>query len=81
MSAANLRQEFEELLYYEAWLLDHDRLEEWLELFADNVRYWVPVRTNQCREDHWRRANGKWRIEERLIILDHDVLENVTVLF
>lgn len=164
MSAANLRQEFEELLYYEAWLLDHDRLEEWLELFADNVRYWAPVRTNQvrgkedlqrpqllahfdddktglamrvqrirtgaahadeppsrvrhfvsnvrvlvaeedrthvtsnfimfksrrgreetlfvgCREDHWRRANGKWRIEERLIILDHDVLENVTVLF
>jgi 3-phenylpropionate/cinnamic acid dioxygenase small subunit len=164
MSAANLRQEFEELLYYEAGLLDHDRLEEWLELFADNVRYWAPVRTNQvrgkedlqrpqllahfdddktglamrvqrirtgaahadeppsrvrhfvsnvrvlvaeedrthvtsnfivfksrrgreetlfvgCREDHWRRANGKWRIEERLIILDHDVLENVTVLF
>jgi 3-phenylpropionate/cinnamic acid dioxygenase small subunit len=38
MSAANLRQEFEELLYYEAGLLDHDRLEEWLELFADNVR-------------------------------------------
>lgn len=164
MGTANLRQEFEELLYYEAWLLDHDRLEEWLELFADNVRYWAPVRANQvrgkedlqrpqllahfdddktglamrvqrirtgaahadeppsrvrhfvsnvrvlvaeedrthvtsnfivfksrrgreetlfvgCREDHWRRANGKWRIEERLIILDHDVLENVTVLF
>ena len=164
MNEADLRREFEELLYYEAWLLDHDRLEEWLELFADTVRYWAPVRSNQargkedlrrehmvahfdddkaalamrvqrirtgaahadeppsrvrhfvanvrvleahdgsatvtsnfmvfksrrgreetlfvgCREDRWRRANGTWRLEERLIILDHDVIENVTVLF
>lgn len=164
MSAAELRREFEELLYYEAWLLDHDRLEEWLELFADTVRYWAPVRSNQlrgkedlhrlqllahfdddktalamrvqrirtgaahadeppsrvrhfisnvcvlaardeeaqvtsnflvfksrrgreetlfvgCREDRWRRIGGAWKLAERLIILDHDVLENVTVLF
>lgn len=164
MSGADLRHEFEDLLYYEAWLLDHDRLEEWLELFAENVRYWAPVRTNQprgredlyrqqqlahfdddktglatrvqrirtgvahadeppsrvrhfisnvrvleadsqsakttsnfmvfksrrgreetlfvgCREDQWRRIEGAWKLEERLIILDHDVLENVTVLF
>jgi 3-phenylpropionate/cinnamic acid dioxygenase small subunit len=165
MSSADLRREFEELLYYEAWLLDHNRLEEWLGLFTDNVRYWAPVRANLghgeedfsrqhrlahfddnkasltlrvqrtrtgmahadepparvrhfvsnvqvletngpenarvasnfivfksrrgreehlfvgCREDRWRRINGAWKIEERLILLDHDVLENVTVLF
>jgi 3-phenylpropionate/cinnamic acid dioxygenase small subunit len=164
MSEGDLGREFEKLLYYEAWLLDHDRLEEWLALFADTVRYWAPVRTNVgrgreelsrdcllayfdddkagltmrvqrirtgaayadepparvrhfvsniqlleanrdratvasnfmvfksrrgreetlfvgCREDRWRRIDGAWKIEERLIILDHDVLENLTVLF
>lgn len=165
MSPADLRREFEDLLYHEAWLLDHDRLEEWLESFAENVRYWAPVRANLgrgqedfsrehrlahfddnkaslvmrvqrirtgmahaeeppsrvrhfvsnvqmletndadsarvasnfmvfksrrgreeylfvgCREDRWRRIAGAWKIEERLIILDHDVIENITVLF
>ncbi len=164
MSEGDLGREFEKLLYHEAWLLDHDRLEEWLALFADTVRYWAPVRANVgrgreelsrdrllayfdddkagltmrvqrirtgaayadepparvrhfvsnihlleangdratvasnfmvfksrrgreetlfvgCREDRWRRIDGAWKIEERLIILDHDVLENLTVLF
>jgi len=165
MSTTDLRREFEDLLYHEAWLLDHDRLEEWLALFADTVRYWAPVRANLgrgeedfsrehrlahfdedkvslamrvqrvrtglahadeppsrvrhfvsnvrilaaddpesvrvtsnfivfksrrgreewlfvgCREDRWHWIDGAWKLEERLIILDHDVLENVTVLF
>jgi len=34
-----------------------------------------------CREDRWRRIDGAWKLEERLIILDHDVTENITVLF
>lgn len=160
-----LRQEFEELLYYEAWLLDNDRLEDWLDLFAEQVRYWAPVRENLargnedfslphllthfdddknnltlrvqrvrtgvahaeeppsrvrhfvsnvriletegpnqvkvgsnimvfrnrwdgsehlfvgCREDWWRRSEGKWKNEERCIVLDHGVLENMTVFF
>lgn len=163
MSVSDLRHEFEDLLYYEAWLLDHDRLEEWLSLFADTIRYWAPVRTNQmrgkedlhrtnlvahfdddkialsmrvqrvrtgaahadeppsrvrhfvsnvqvltaednqaqvtsnfivfksrrgrdemlfvgCREDRWRRIDGAWKLEERFIILDHDVIGNLTVL-
>ena len=49
MNAADrirLRHEFEELLYHEAWLLDNDKLEEWLELFTDMLRYWAPVRGN-----------------------------------
>lgn len=164
MSAVELRHEFEDLLYYEAWLLDHDRLEEWLALCAEQVRYWAPTRTNAargseewsrplmlahfdedkgsltlrvqrirtgvahadepparvrhlvsnvrvldgsaevatvtsnfivfksrrgreeslfvgCREDRWRRIDGTWKLEERLIVLDHDVIENITVLF
>jgi 3-phenylpropionate/cinnamic acid dioxygenase small subunit len=44
-----LRLEFEELLYREAWLLDHERFDEWLELMALDVRYWVPVRLDQAR--------------------------------
>ena len=34
MDRAGLREQFEELLYREAWLLDHDHLEEWLELLS-----------------------------------------------
>ena len=34
MERVGLRQQFEDLLYREAWLLDHDRLEEWLDLLS-----------------------------------------------
>jgi 3-phenylpropionate/cinnamic acid dioxygenase small subunit len=164
MNMIELRLQFEDLLYHEAWLLDHDRLEEWLTLSTDQIRYWAPIRTNTlrgsedwsrppalahfdedkasltmrvqrirtgaahadepparvrhlvsnvrivaahdetanvtsnfivfksrrgreetlfvgCREDRWRRIDGAWKLEERLIVLDHDVIENVTVFF
>ena len=38
-----------EFLYREAELLDAYRFEEWLSLFADDVRYVMPVRTTQFR--------------------------------
>jgi 3-phenylpropionate/cinnamic acid dioxygenase small subunit len=41
-----LKQAIEEFLYYEAELLDERRYEEWLELLADDVRYWMPMRRN-----------------------------------
>jgi 3-phenylpropionate/cinnamic acid dioxygenase small subunit len=41
-----LRQEIEEFLYREAELLDERRYEDWLELIADDVRYWMPMRRN-----------------------------------
>lgn len=164
MNTTELRLAFEELLYHEAWLLDHDKLEEWLALCAEQIRYWAPIRTNTprgsedwsqpsalahfdedkasltmrvqrirtgaahadepparvrhlvsnvrivdahaetvnvtsnfivfksrrgreeslfvgCREDRWHRVDTSWKLEERLIVLDHDVLENVTVFF
>lgn len=43
MSAtATIRQEVEEFLYREAWLLDNFKLREWYDLLADDVRYLVP---------------------------------------
>jgi len=58
MSAVELRLEFEDLLYYEVWLLDHDRLEEWLALCAEQVRYWAPVRANVPRgAEDWTRPH------------------------
>ena len=41
-----LKQDVEAFLYHEANLLDDRRYEEWLELLADDVRYWVPMRRN-----------------------------------
>lgn len=30
-------------IYREAWILDEERYPEWLALFADDGRYWVPL--------------------------------------
>ena len=41
-----VKQDVEDFLYREAELLDERRFEEWLDLFADDVRYWMPMRRN-----------------------------------
>jgi 3-phenylpropionate/cinnamic acid dioxygenase small subunit len=41
-----LRQDVEDFLYREAELLDDRRYEDWLDLFTDDVRYWMPMRRN-----------------------------------
>jgi 3-phenylpropionate/cinnamic acid dioxygenase small subunit len=41
-----LKQEIEEVLYREAELLDERRYEEWLDLFTDDARYFMPMRRN-----------------------------------
>jgi len=40
------RQEVEDFLYHEAELLDERRYEEWLDLFTDDLHYWMPMRRN-----------------------------------
>jgi 3-phenylpropionate/cinnamic acid dioxygenase small subunit len=40
-------REVEQFLYREARLLDERRFHEWLELFTDDARYWMPVQTNR----------------------------------
>jgi 3-phenylpropionate/cinnamic acid dioxygenase small subunit len=46
-----VRQEIEDFLYREADLLDERRYEEWLDLFTDDVRYWMPMRRNVPRDE------------------------------
>ncbi len=41
-----LQQEISDFLYYEAELLDERRYREWLDLLADDIRYWMPMRRN-----------------------------------
>jgi 3-phenylpropionate/cinnamic acid dioxygenase small subunit len=41
-----LKDEVEAFLYREAELLDERKYEEWLALFTDDVRYWMPMRRN-----------------------------------
>jgi 3-phenylpropionate/cinnamic acid dioxygenase small subunit len=41
-----LKEEVEEFLYREAELLDDRRYEDWLALFTDDARYWMPMRRN-----------------------------------
>ena len=40
-------REIEQFLYREARLLDTRRFHEWLELFAEDVRYWMAGRSNR----------------------------------
>jgi 3-phenylpropionate/cinnamic acid dioxygenase small subunit len=41
-----LIREVEQFLYREARLLDERRFHEWLQLFTDDVRYWMVTRNN-----------------------------------
>ena len=41
-----LKYQVEEFLFQEAEILDERRFEEWLDLLADDVRYWMPMRRN-----------------------------------
>ena len=42
----DLRHKVEDFLYLEAELLYERRFREWLELFTDDIHYWMPVRYN-----------------------------------
>jgi 3-phenylpropionate/cinnamic acid dioxygenase small subunit len=44
MGSTELRQEVETFLFEEARLLDKWRLQEWLDLFTEDARYWLPMR-------------------------------------
>jgi len=44
-----LQHRIEQFLFTEAQLLDHWQWDRWLELFADDILYWMPVRKNRLR--------------------------------
>ncbi len=43
----DLLREVEQFLYREARLLDNRQFHRWLDLLADNLRYWMPVRSSR----------------------------------
>jgi benzoate/toluate 1,2-dioxygenase subunit beta len=47
-AVTELRSEIEPFLYREAWLLDHGRFHEWLELFTNDATYWIPLQADQA---------------------------------
>ena len=58
-------RDIEAFLYAEAELLDERRFEEWLGLFTDDVRYWMPMRRNvkfgeQAREYTREQQDMNW---------------------
>ncbi len=45
--------EVEAFLYFEAELLDSRRFDDWLDVLAEDIHYWMPIRrTTQARETH-----------------------------
>ncbi len=47
----SLMREIEDFLYAEADLLDERQYTAWLDLFTEDVRYWMPIRKNVAFED------------------------------
>jgi len=47
LSTLELQHEIEQFLYREAALLDAREFDAWVQLFADDVHYWAPIRSSQ----------------------------------
>jgi 3-phenylpropionate/cinnamic acid dioxygenase small subunit len=54
-----LREEIEDFLYFEADLLDQRRFKEWLDLLAEDLVYFMPVRRNVKFGQHPERENTR----------------------
>jgi 3-phenylpropionate/cinnamic acid dioxygenase small subunit len=54
-----LKQEIEDFLYLEADLLDQRRFREWLDLLAEDLVYFMPIRRNVKFGQHAERENTR----------------------
>lgn len=54
-----LKQDIEDFLYQEADLLDQRRFKEWLELLAEDLVYFMPIRRNVKFGEHAERENTR----------------------
>ncbi|HUY18067.1 MAG TPA: 3-phenylpropionate/cinnamic acid dioxygenase subunit beta [Candidatus Binataceae bacterium] len=63
-----LAKEVEDFFYREADLLDERRYEEWLTIFTDDVRYWMPIRKNVP----YRAEHGDMTDENDIAWIDDD---------
>lgn len=61
--------EVEQLLYEEAALLDDRRLEDWLQLFTDDARYWLPMGVEDPSREPSLVYDDRVRMEERVFRL------------
>jgi 3-phenylpropionate/cinnamic acid dioxygenase small subunit len=73
-----LKQEIEEFLYMEADLLDHREFRQWLELLAEDLIYFMPIRRNvkfgqHAEKENTRQGEGiswfdedKWTLTKRV---------------
>lgn len=55
----SLMREVEDLFYQEADLLDARDYLAWLDLFTEDLRYWMPMRKNVALEDIDRETTGE----------------------
>jgi biphenyl 2,3-dioxygenase subunit beta len=61
-----LQQAIEHFLCYEARLLDDRRFDEWYELLADDLHYFMPTRYNRLR----READGEFSAPDEAALFD-----------
>ncbi len=77
LQALLLRYEVEQFYTAEAELLDNRQFDAWLDLLADDIRYWMPLATNrefgQWDGEHSREGKdlnwfdeGKFELEQRV---------------
>jgi len=55
---ATVQRAIEQFLYYEARLLDDRRIDEWYELLADDIHYFMPTRYNRLKREADREFSG-----------------------
>jgi len=53
-----LQQEIEQFLYHEARILDDRKYEQWYELLADDLHYFMPTRYNRLRRESGQEFSG-----------------------
>jgi 3-phenylpropionate/cinnamic acid dioxygenase small subunit len=74
-------REIEDFLYREAALLDERKFTDWLDLLADDIRYWMPIRRNMSFRDRDRDTTGPddigW-LDDNKLTLDKRVRQIMT---
>ena len=69
-----IKDEVEQFLYHEAALLDERRYPEWINLMADDIHYFMPIRKN-IQFAEWERENSDPASEISWFDEGKDVLE------
>lgn len=68
-----LKSEIEDFLYHEAELLDNRQFNDWLDLIAEDIRYYMPIRRNvkfgeQERENTSDKSDISWFDEGKVTL-------------